>query len=91
MHKFAQGRWRAGQGQPADAITAGPLDLGQAIESQAGNFLRELRQRHEFRAVIDDLVIDFVGKQQQAVAFGDGARSLQAGRADRPHRWDCSG
>ena len=61
----------AGRRKPADAVAAGALHLRQAVESEAGYVARKPRKRQEFGAVVNDLVVDFVGQDHQAVARGD--------------------
>ena len=77
MVEVAAGDRVAGQHRPADPPAAGAMHLGQAAEAQAGQVAGERRDRLEHRVVVQDVVVDLVDQQQQAVALGDGDDALQ--------------
>ena len=50
-----------------DAVSGHPVRLGQAVEGQGQHVGRHRRQRDVLGVVVEDLVVDLVGEQQQLV------------------------
>ena len=55
----------AGDDQPARPIAGDPVGLGQPVERQDSTIRRHRRHRDVLGVVVEDLVVDLVGQQQQ--------------------------
>ena len=90
--KLAACSFGPGDRQPAGAVTGDAVGLGQAVERQAQQVGRHRRHRDVLGVVVEDLVVDLVGEQQQLVLarqFGDLLEDLAAvHRAGRVVRVD---
>ena len=62
---------------PAGAVTAGAVALRQRVEGEREHVLRQARDRRVLGAVVQNLVIDLVGEDHQAVLARDGDELLE--------------
>ena len=85
MHVVANPVQVPAEDAPSDPVATGPVNLGQARVGQAGNLARDRCHRDELGVVVDHLVVDLVGHQEQAVPARD-ARDFRQGiaRVNRP-------
>src|SRR5690606_15032516 len=68
----------AGNGDPAGAEARHPIGLGQAVEGQAQHVRRQRGGGDVLGVVVEDLVVDLVGEQDQVVLAGNLHQLLQA-------------
>ncbi len=58
---------RAGEDDPTGAVTAYAVRLGQAVEGEAQQIRRQRGDVDVLGVVVEDLVVDLVGEDQQRV------------------------
>ena len=61
----------AGNHHPARAVAAGTVGLGKRIETQRQHVARETSDCRMFDAVVENLVVDLVGQDNEVVLAGD--------------------
>ena len=89
---------RAGDDQPAGAVTSDPVGLGQAVEGQAQQVRAQARDVDVLGVVVEDFVVDLIGQDEEGVLAGHVHDLLQdllgvhrAGRVIRVDHHDCLG
>ena len=77
----------AAEHQPAGSEAGHAVGLGEAVEGADEDVVGECSQRRVLHAVVEDLVVDLVGEQDQVVLAGERHDPLQAvARIHRPGR-----